>query len=128
VNWALATTSVALVVAGLAGGVWIWGGDAERSKRAGGASPFLYQLFLHRFYIDEAYQVAIDKIVLAAGQVVAWFDRAVVNDAGVQGTGEATEYLGFLGKFTQTGKIPNYALAIVIGVVVIAAVAFGYRG
>jgi NADH-quinone oxidoreductase subunit L len=128
VNWGLAISSVVLVAAGLAGGVWIWGGDAERSKRAGAASPFLYQLFLHRFYVDEAYQFAIDKIVLAAGQVVAWFDRAVVNDAGVQGTGEATDYLGFLGKYTQTGKIPNYALAIVIGVIVIAAVAFGYRG
>jgi NADH-quinone oxidoreductase subunit L len=128
VNWGLAISSVVLVAAGLAGGVWIWGGDAERSKRAGAASPFLYQLFLNRFYIDQAYQLAIDKIVLAAGQVVAWFDRAVVNDAGVQGTGEATDYLGFLGKYTQTGKIPNYALAIVIGVIVIAAVAFGYRG
>ena len=38
------------------------------------------------------------------------FDRAVVNDAGVKGTGEATSYLGWLGKFQQTGKIPNYAL------------------
>ena len=30
-------------------------------------------------------------------------------------------------KYQQTGKIPNYALGIVIGVVVITIVAFGYR-
>ena len=73
------------------------------------------------------YQLVIDKVVLAAGQAVAWFDRAVVNDSGVNCTGEATNYLAFLAKYQQTGKIPNYALGIVIGVVVITIVAFGYR-
>jgi len=128
VNWGLAISSVVLVVAGLAGGVWLWSGEAKRAERAGAFSPLTYQLLLHRFYIDEAYQLAINYVVLAAGQAVAWFDRAVVNDAGVQGTGEATSFFGWLGKFSQTGKLPNYALAIVIGVVVIVLVAFGYRG
>ena len=94
---------------------------------AGDFSPFGYSLLLNRFYIDELYQLIIDKIVLAAGQAVAWFDRAVVNDTGVNGTGEVTDLAGRLGKYTQTGKMPNYALGIVIGVVVIAIVAFGYR-
>jgi NADH-quinone oxidoreductase subunit L len=128
VNWGLAITSVVLVSAGLAGGVAIWGGDAEPSRRAAAFSPLLYKLFLNRFYFDELYQFVIDRVVLATGQVVAVFDRAVVNDAGVQGTGEATSFLGWLGKYTQTGKMPNYAAAIVVGVVVVAAVAFGYRG
>ena len=66
--------------------------------------------------------------MLAAGRVVAVFDRAVVNDSGVNGTGELTSFFGWIGKYQQTGKIPNYALAIVVGIVVIAAVAFGYRG
>jgi NADH-quinone oxidoreductase subunit L len=128
VNWGIAITSVVLVSLGLAGGVAIWGGDAEPSRRAAAFSPLTYKLLLNRFYIDELYQVVIDRVVLATGQVVAVFDRAVVNDAGVQGTGEATSFLGWLGKFTQTGKMPNYAAAIVVGVVVVAAVAFGYRG
>jgi hypothetical protein len=59
---------------------------------------------------------------------VALFDRAIVNDTGVQGTGEATGFFGWAGKFLQTGKLPNYALAIAVGVAVIAIVAFGYRG
>ena len=73
------------------------------------------------------YQLIIDKIVLASGQAIAWFDRAVVNDSGVNGTGEATDFAAKLAKYSQTGKIPNYALGIVIGVVVITIVAFGYR-
>jgi NADH-quinone oxidoreductase subunit L len=82
---------------------------------------------LNRFYFDEAYQFVIDRIVLATGNVVATFDRVIVNDTGVNGAGEGTGFLGWLGKHQQTGKIPNYALAIAAGVVILAAVAFGYR-
>ena len=127
VNWALSAASVIGVAAGILAGVRIWGGAAELATRAGAFSPFFYRLFLNRFYIDEVYQLVIDKVVLAGGQAVATFDRAVVNDSGVNGTGEATNYLAWLGKFSQTGKVPNYALGIVIGVVVITIVAFGYR-
>jgi NADH-quinone oxidoreductase subunit L len=127
VVWWISILSVAGIIASIAGGVALWGGDARGAERAGAFSPFVYRLFLNRFYIDEVYQFVIDKAVLASGQLIAWFDRAVVNDAGVQGTGEATNYAGWLGKFQQTGKLPNYAAAIVIGVAVIAIVAFGYR-
>jgi NADH-quinone oxidoreductase subunit L len=116
-----------LVLAGVGGGVVIWGGTAELSRRAAAFSPLLYRLFLNRFYIDELYQLAINYVVLAAGRVVAVFDRAIVNDTGVNGAGEATGFAGWLGKFQQTGRVPNYALAIVVGIVVIAVVAFGYR-
>jgi NADH-quinone oxidoreductase subunit L len=128
VDWAIAITSIALVAAGLLAGYRIWGGDAELSRRAAAFSPLLYKLFYNRFYIDEVYQFVVDKIVLATGRVVAVFDRVVVNDSGVNGTGEVTDFAGWLGKYQQTGKLPNYALAVVVGVVVIAAVAFGYRG
>ncbi len=127
IDWGISALSVLLVSVGLAAGVWMWAGAAEPARRAGAFSPLLYKLFLNRFYIDEMYQWAIDKVVLAAGQVVAVFDRVVVNDSGVNGTGEATGFLGWLGKYSQTGNLPNYALGIVVGIVVIAIVAFGYR-
>jgi NADH-quinone oxidoreductase subunit L len=127
VDWTVAILSTVLVALGLGAGWWIWRGDAEPSRRAAAFSPFFYRLFLNRFYIDELYQLAINYVVLAAGRVVAVYDRVIVNDTGVNGTGQATGFFGWLGKFPQTGKVPNYALAIVVGIVVIAAVAFGYR-
>jgi|CXWL01.1.fsa_nt_gi NADH-quinone oxidoreductase subunit L len=127
IDWTLSFISIALVGAGLGAGWFFWAGEARPAKVAGDFSPFGYRLLLNRFYVDELYQLVIDKIVLAAGQAVAWFDRAVVNDTGVNGTGEITDLGGRLGKYTQTGKMPNYALGIVVGVVVIAIVAFGYR-
>jgi NADH-quinone oxidoreductase subunit L len=128
VNWGITILSVLLVSAGLIAGYFTWRDDAEPARRAGAFSPLAYRISLNRFYIDEAYQFVIDKFVLAAGRVVAVFDRTVVNDSGVNGTGELADFAGWLGKYQQTGKLPNYALAIVIGIIVIAAVAFGYRG
>jgi NADH-quinone oxidoreductase subunit L len=127
-NWTLSIISILLVGAGLAAGAWLWGGDAEPARRAGAAWPLLYRLLLNRFYVDEAYQYVVDRVVLSAGRLVAVFDRAIVNDTGVNGAGDATYFAGWLGKFQQTGRLPNYALAVVVGIVIIAAVAFGYRG
>ena len=127
IDWTLSIISVVLVGAGLLAGAWLWGGDAEPARRAAAFSPPVYRLFLNRFYVDEAYQWVIDRIVLAAGKVVAVFDLVIVNDTGVNGAGEGTGFLGWLGKYQQTGKLPNYALAVVIGVVVMTIVAFGYR-
>jgi NADH-quinone oxidoreductase subunit L len=128
VDWAITILSIALVAAGLALGYWFWRDDAEPARRAAAFSPLAYKLSFNRFYIDEVYQFAIDKFVLAAGRVIAVFDRVVVNDSGVNGTGELTDFGGWIGKYQQTGKLPNYALAVVVGIIVIAAVAFGYRG
>ena len=128
IDWMVTIISVVLVTIGLLGGVFFWWGSAEPARRAAAFSPFTYKLLLNRFYVDELYQLVIDRIVLAAGRTVAVFDRTVVNDTGVNGTGEATGFLGWAGKFLQTGKLPNYALVLVVGVTVIAAVAFGYRG
>ena len=127
VDWAVTIISIVLVTLGLAGGLFFWWGDAEPARRAAAFSPLSYRLLLNRFYIDELYQLVIDRVVLAAGRAVAVFDRVVVNDTGVNGTGEATGFLGWSGKFLQTGRLPNYALVLVVGVTVIVAVAFGYR-
>jgi NADH-quinone oxidoreductase subunit L len=127
IDWTITILSIVLVVIGLGAGWWIWGGEAEPSKRAAAFSPAGYKLLYNRFYIDELYQAVITYVVLAAGSVIAWFDRSVVNDSGVNGTAEATGFFGWLAKFPQTGKVPNYALAIVGGVLVLAIVAFGYR-
>ena len=56
------------------------------------------------------------------------FDRAVVNDTGVNGSGEVTSGLGFILKFQQTGKLPNYALGMILGVTLLAVVGFTVKG
>ena len=64
-------------------------------------------------YVDDFYQWVINNIVLVFARAVAFFDRVVINDTGINGTGHVTGGLSFLLKFQQTGKLPNYALAMI---------------
>jgi NADH-quinone oxidoreductase subunit L len=74
--------------------------------------------------MDDAYQWVIDRVVLVVAGVVSWYDRVIVNDTGVNGTADATRFGGFLLKFHETGLMPNYALLMTVGVVVLAVIAF----
>ena len=52
---------------------------------------------------------------------MSWFDRYVVNDTGVDGSAQATGYAGSILKYLQTGKVPNYAMGMALGVVGLAS-------
>jgi len=124
----MAIISTVLAVGGVLAAMRIWSGDAAMAKEAGARYPFFYQLFLNKFYLDDIYQWVITNIVIGLGKFIAFFDRVVINDTGVNGPGEAADGTGFLLKLQQTGKMPNYALAMVIGVLVLAIVGFSVKG
>lgn len=71
------------------------------------------------YYIDSFYQWTIDRIVLVFANMVALFDRIVVNDTVVNGTGYSVFLSAFKLRYLETGKLYNYALAMVIGVLFI---------
>ena len=110
---------------GIALGFIYWGGTAARAERARQWAPELHQLLVNRYYIDHLYQATIDRAVMGLATVVSWFDKRVVNETGIDGGAQALGYLGLRLKFLQTGRIPNYALAMAVGVIAIALVAFG---
>ena len=64
-------------------------------------------------------------MVLGFATAVARFDRLVINESGVDGTAQGIGFTGFRLKFLQTGRIPSYALAMGVGVAVLALVALG---
>ena len=53
---------------------------------------------------------------------MALFDRIVVNDTGVNGTGNSVRLSGLRLRYIETGKVYNYALGMGVGVVVIALI------
>jgi len=116
----IAIASTFLAGGGIAAGWFFWSGTAERAERAAERLRPLHLLFLNRFYFDDAYQWVINSIVLTLGKLTAWFDRTIVNDMGVDGSAHLGYFTGFEMKFLESGKLPNYALAISAGVVVIA--------
>jgi NADH-quinone oxidoreductase subunit L len=120
--WDVAILSTVIALGGLVAGVYFWSGEAVPARRAGETFRPVYLLLANKFYVDDAYQWVIDRVVLAAGGVIGWFDRNVVNDTAVDGSAGLGVLAGFGMKFLETGKLPNYALAISLGVIVISIV------
>jgi NADH-quinone oxidoreductase subunit L len=124
INGSLATgaTIAGLVGFFLAG--YYWWGLGERAAALGARLPEIYALIKNKFYFDDLYQAVIDYVVLGFGRVISWFDRQVINDTGVDGSAELTGFAGNELKYSITGKIPNYAFGLALGVVVLAIIAF----
>jgi NADH-quinone oxidoreductase subunit L len=120
--FALGATLSALFGIGI--GLVYWWGNASRAERARSWAPELHALLVNRYYIDDLYQAIINRVILGAGSVIAIFDKKVVNESGVDGGAQTIGWLGFRLKFLQTGKIPNYALGMAVGVVALALIAF----
>ena len=127
-DWLLAGIATLGSLAGIGIGVAFWHGDARRAVAARAWAPDLHALLVNRYYMDNLYQAIIDRVILGLGGVVAWFDKRIVNETGVDGGAQTVGYLGYRLKFLETGRIPNYALGMAVGLVAIVVVAFGMQG
>jgi NADH-quinone oxidoreductase subunit L len=116
----IAILSTILAGGGVIVGYIFWSGDAAPATRMGEMFRPVYQLLFNRFYIDAFYQWVINNIVLSLGKTIAWFDRNIVNDTGIDGSGGLAVFTGYGLKFLESGKLPNYALAIAVGAIIIA--------
>ena len=83
-------------------------------------APWLATMVENKYYFDEVYQWTVDRVVLVISGFVAMFDRAVVNDVGVNGPADTVRRLGFLLRLHVTGHFYSYALAMVLGTVGLA--------
>ena len=82
----------------------------------------VHRVLVSKYYVDEAYQWVIDRIALVLARFVAVFDRAVVNDVGVDGPADMVKLSGLRMRFAQTGRIYNYGMAMAAGMVVLALI------
>ena len=115
-----AILSTVFALAGVAIAWIAWQGRAELASRVRDMFAPISALLSNRYYLDDIYQWVINNVILFVGGIVAWFDRNIVNDTGVDGSAGVTYFAGFEIKFLQTGKIPNYALAISLGIIVLS--------
>ena len=150
VNAAVMAASVAIAAAGFGAGWAMYGrgvesrravrGRRREAQRQGQPPPEedypryaipsrlqrqfsgLHTLVINKFYVDDVYQWVIDRVALALANFMALFDRVVVNDTGVNGTGRSVMLSALALKLLQTGKVYNYALGMAIGSVIVALV------
>ena len=74
----------------------------------------------NRYYVDETYQWVIDRVVLAVSAALAFFDRAVVNDVGINGPADVVRKAGVALRLHVTGHVYSYALVVALGVIALA--------
>ena len=80
----------------------------------------VHRLLVNKYYVDEAYQWAIDRVFLGLGRLVALFDRVIVNDTGVDGPALSVWLSAMRVRYLQSGLMYTYAMAMSLGVVALA--------
>ncbi|HOT00252.1 MAG TPA: hypothetical protein PLY66_04525, partial [Acidobacteriota bacterium] len=139
---AMGSVAVAVVGIGLAYLVYQKRGVVPDQEMTWGR---LWRALYHKFYVDELYDALIIKPCKGLGNLLAAFDLSVI-DGFVNGTAAATRgsatVSGWFDKYVvdglvnlqawivqnisnilrrlQTGVAPNYALAIVLGIVILS--------
>lgn len=81
-----------------------------------------YELSLHKWYIDEAYDRSLVRPTLSAAQGLWNHVDVAVIDGAVNGVARAIAWGGWLIRLTQSGQTQHYALGMTLGAVVILTV------
>jgi NADH-quinone oxidoreductase subunit L len=119
VNLALVAISTLALAIGFAAAYWLyirdWGLAARMTKGAQG----LYDLVYNKYHVDEAYnEVIVKPLRLLADFLADTVERRGI-DRLVDGLAELTGLAGEGLRRLQTGLVRNYALAMLVGVVMI---------
>jgi NADH-quinone oxidoreductase subunit L len=140
-----------LSVAVAAGGIWL-AYQFYRTKRiapelVAGKWPRVYQLLVHKYYVDEIYDAAIVERTKDLGTLFGRFDAKVIDGLGVDGAGwlarfgstlsmwwdkwiidgllnftaKLMQLLSYPVRLLQTGMFSSYAMMILVGLVVLLA-------
>jgi NADH-quinone oxidoreductase subunit L len=112
--------SIAPVVLGLAGiflAMYLYKNQNDRPAKLAAGLSGLYKLAYHKFYIDEIYLFITKKILFnLIGRPAAWFDKNVV-DGLVNAAGNTTELISEKIKGFQSGKVQQYAIYFLVGII-----------
>ncbi len=124
VEWILLLISVTVAV----GGLWVaWkmygSGETEDSDSTVRAKlGALYEVWNQKYNVDEAYESTVSKpLVRFSDKGLAKYDMKFV-DGTVNVTGGIVRLFGSLFRYVQTGVASNYALALVIGVILVLGI------
>lgn len=119
-EFALMIIAVLLAIAGIYLAYNAYLKKPELSARLRRAAGDFYDILLNKYYIDEIYQAVVVKPFMYVSDKYLWrgLDEIVI-DGSVNGVGKIVRFSGRILRRIQTGFVQNYALAFVIGIIVI---------
>lgn len=114
-QWLSTGLSVGLALLGILGAWTLYrNGFVYKENR----NP-LYQLMLNKYYVDEIFILVLIRPLLWVGRTVSRLVERDALDGGSREVGKAFIGTSGLLRRLQTGYVRNYALAIMLGVIVI---------
>jgi NADH-quinone oxidoreductase subunit L len=129
IDWAFAGASLAAATVGIFAGAWFyWNGRLDRSTQMAQFQPGVYDMLQNKFYWDEMYQHLIDGACWDSAISRVGSTATSSTTPGSTAPADVTGTAGYLLKHLQTGKVPNYAMGIALGVIVLAVAGLAVRG
>jgi NADH-quinone oxidoreductase subunit L len=118
----LMALSLAVVIVGIAVAYRLFVRDVAAPDRLARRLPGVYRASRDKLYMDEIYEVApIRTTVAAAGWLWTFVDVKVI-DGAVNGVARVWELAGERLRPLQTGRVQNYALSMLVGMVILVVV------
>jgi NADH-quinone oxidoreductase subunit L len=115
--------SILPVLLGLAGILiawWLYHKQSDRADRLAASLKGFYRTAYNKFYIDEIYMFITKKVLFnLIGRPAAWFDKNIV-DGMINLTGNTTAAISESIKKLQSGKVQQYAIYFLVGVIGLA--------
>ncbi len=113
---------VLLAVTGIAIAYSMYFRENEKAERVANTFGGIYKAAYHKFYIDEIYLFITQKILFnLIGRPAAWIDKNIV-DGAVNLSGNATVLASELSRGIQSGKVQNYAIYFLCGIITLTVV------
>jgi NADH-quinone oxidoreductase subunit L len=117
-EWLLILISVAVALGGIYIAYVFYLKSPQTPHRLVARFPKAYKLLYNKYYVDEIYNAAfVNPLVDGSRIVYDNFDLKVI-DGTVNGTAAATGFAGKILGFFQSGLVKDYALVILLGVVI----------
>ncbi len=112
---------VALAVVGIFTALWLYKKENDKPAKFASSMGGAYKAAYNKFYIDEVYLFITKKVLFnLIGRPAAWFDKNVV-DGLMNLIGTITEYISEGIKKIQSGRVQQYAIYFLGGVIFLAA-------
>lgn len=78
----------------------------------------IYNLLVRKYYMDEIWYWLMQKTMFLGAAIASWIDENIV-DGIVNAVGYITAWFAVKLRYEHTGRVQNYALAILLGVILV---------
>jgi NADH-quinone oxidoreductase subunit L len=122
IEWNIAIPSIIIGILGISIAALMYAKETSIPDKISKSLRGFYTAIYNKFYFDEIYLFVTKKIIFRyISRPVAWFDRHII-DGSMNGIARVTESTASLIKGFQSGRMQQYALAVVYGVVILVLI------